>query len=102
MLDTSNIPKDELEQKMYEESMNTYNIALKDALRNVESTFNTIDSLKSDMMESINSDNHGHAYIECSNLVHYLNSASDYVAKLRNVLFIKPKKPNNDILQNPR
>ena len=102
MLDTSNIPKDELEQKMYEESMNAYIIALKYALQNVEVTFNAIDSSKSDMMDSINNDNHGYAYIECSNLVHYLNSASDYVAKLRNLLFIKPKKPNNDILQNPR
>ena len=102
MLDTSKIPTENLEQAMYEESMNSWS----EAYANVYSTWKyickTIDILETNTNESVSTKNYAMAAHYGRDLLFSTKEFQKYTQKLINLQMIQPRSLEESLNKKPK
>ncbi len=94
MLDTSNIPVEELPQAMYEESMKSWS----EAFTHTYSTFSylckSVSMLQNDLEDAVSKEEHALANHYLHELMFSYKQLYETSSELSQTLTIKPKKPD--------
>lgn len=93
MLDTSNIPLDELPEAMYQESMKSFGQAVSRSYSCLDFYFSALARYKETLDDSISHEDYTPAIHHCNNLLYCLNELNNSTIRLRDLCKIEPKKP---------
>lgn len=93
MLDTSNIPLDELPEAMYQESMKSFGEAVSRSYSYLDFYFSSLTRYKEALDDIITRKDYISAIQYCNNLLYCLNELNNSTIRLRDLCRIEPKKP---------
>lgn len=93
MLDTSNIPLDELPEAMHQESMKSFSEAVSRSYSCLDFDFSSLTRYKEALDDIMSRKDYTSAIHYCNDLLYFLNALNNSTIRLRDLCKIEPKKP---------
>ena len=93
MLDTSNIPIEELPEAMYNESMKSFGDAVSNSYGIVSFNIQAVEAASEVFEDAMSRKDYTEAYRDITNLISCIRSLQESCIKMQGILRCKPKKP---------